>query len=188
MNNISLPHRGVTLLELLVTLTILSLILGISVPAVEALILSNKKSHLVNQYFGAFAYARYQAVSTKTITAICPLDENFQCIDDWNRPISIFPDSDYDASPDSRIIWRTMDPVTDRLRIYSRTGGRGTFHFGPDGMIYGATGSIVICPEDLSTGHMTYIAVNLGGRTRKVTDDNGDGEITLHWGGHVTCN
>lgn len=187
MKQVLLPQRGLTLLELLISLTVLAVILGLSVPLTEALVLSNRRSYLVNQYFGAFAYARHQAVATRSITAICPLDNSFQCTDDWTLPVSVFPDSDYDRRPDDRIIWRTLDPLTDQFLVYSRTGGRGSFHFGPDGMIYGATGSIVICPDDISTGHMTYIAVSLGGRTRQVTDDDGDGTISLHWGGQVSC-
>lgn len=187
MTTLTLRQSGVTLIELLVALAILTITLGISVPAIDSLIQANTKAHTVNNYFGIFAYARHQAVTTRTITAVCPLDANNQCIDDWNRPVSVFPDSNRDGHPDNQEIWRMVEPGSNHLSIHSRTSGRGSLHFGPDGMVHGAAGSIVICPDDLSTGHMTYVAVSRGGRARKVTDDDGDGIIRLSWGGVVRC-
>lgn len=179
--------RGFTLVELLATLVILIIAAGIAVPGLSSLALSNARTSSVNTYFGAFAFARYQAVKTRSIAAICPLNESNQCIDDWNRGISIFPDKDRDQKPDDDIIWRVIPPGSSRLRVHSRTAGSGSFHFGPDGIVYGGTGSLVICPDDVASGQMTYIAVSRGGRARQVKDDDGDGRIRLSWGGEVTC-
>jgi type IV fimbrial biogenesis protein FimT len=179
--------RGFTLVELLITLAILIIAAGIAVPGFSSLALSNARTSSVNTYFGAFAFARHQAVKTRSIAAICPLNESNQCIDDWNREISIFPDTDRNQKPDDDTIWRVIRPGSSRLRVHSRTAGSGSFHFGPDGIVHGGTGSLVICPGDVSSGQMTYIAVNRGGRARQVKDDDGDGRIRLSWGGEVTC-
>lgn len=187
MHSLRFSSKGLTLIELLVTVAILVIALGFTVPNFSRLALSNANAHTVNTYFGAFAFARYQAVGTRSIAGICPLDESNECIDDWNLPISIFPDADRDNRPDSDEIWRVIYPPSQRLRVYSRTAGSGSFHFGPDGIIHGGTGSIVICPDDVSSGQMTYIAVSRGGRARQVSDDDGDGLIRLSWGGNVTC-
>ena len=187
MKTISMPARGVTLIELLTVIAIMTISLGFAIPGMSNLLLSNSKSQLVNTYLGAFNLTRSYAVTKKRITAICPLDGNNECIDDWNLPVSIFPDANRDQKPDGNKIWRVISPSRDRLYIHSRTAGTGSFHFSPDGMIHGAPGSLVICPEDISTGHMTYLAVSRGGRARYVADGNGDGIIRLSWGGKITC-
>lgn len=187
MRNMPLHVRGVTLIELLIVLTILSISLGFAMPGLNGMYLSNSKAKLVNTYFGAFALTRSHAVTTKRIAAICPLGKDNECIDDWSQPVSIFPDADRNQKPDDNEIWRVIPKSSSRFRVHSRTAGTGSFHFSPDGIIHGAPGSLVICPEDISTGHMTYIAVSRGGRARQVRDDNGDGEIRLSWGGKVTC-
>lgn len=187
MRNTPLQVRGVTLIELLLVLAIMAISLGFAVPGANQLYQSNSKSKLVNTYFGAFALTRSHAANTKKVAAICPLGKDNACIDDWNRPVSIFPDADRNGKPDNGEIWRVISKGSDRFQVYSRTAGSGSFHFSPDGIIHGAPGSLVICPEDTSTGHMTYIAVSRGGRARQVRDVNGDGKIRLSWGGKVTC-
>ncbi len=179
--------KGVTLVELLIALFILILIIGIAVPGFNHLTLANTRASAVNTYLGALALARHQAVIARSITAICPLDENNVCIDDWNRPVSIFPDTDKNQQPDNNEVWRVIQAPGTRLHVYSRTAGTGSIHFGPDGLVHGTTGSLVICPEDVSSGQMTYIAVNRGGRARQVSDNDGDGSISLSWGGQVAC-
>jgi len=187
MRNIPWRMRGMTLIELLLVLVILAISFEFSIPGMSGLLQSNSKSQLVNTYLGAFALTRSHAVTTKRISAICPLDEDNECTDDWNLPVSVFPDSDRDGKPDGNEIWRVITKDSDRFRVHSRTAGSGSFHFSPDGIVHGAPGSLVICPDDISTGHMTYIAVSRGGRARKVSDDDGDGEIRLSWGGKITC-
>jgi len=178
---------GFTLVELLVTLVVLAITISIGVPSFNQLVISNHQSELLNRYLGAFAMARSQAVMNGTITAICPLNTASECHDDWNQPVSIFPDADKDQKPDGGEIWRVITVGHNKLKTHSRTGASGSLHFGTDGMIHGGTGSVVICPEDVSSGQMTYVAVSLGGRPRYVTDNDGDGKITLSWGGEVTC-
>ncbi|MGO1503152.1 MAG: GspH/FimT family pseudopilin [Marinobacter sp.] len=187
MKNIPLRMRGMTLIELLIVLAILAISLGFAVPGMNELHQSNSKSKLVNTYFGAFALTRSQAATTQRIAAICPLGNDNECIDDWNQPVSIFPDADRNGKPDDNEIWRVITKSSDRFQVHSRTAGSGSFHFSPDGITHGAPGSLVICPEDISTGHMTYIAVSRGGRARQVKDDDGDGKIRLSWGGKITC-
>ena len=178
---------GFTLVELMITLIVLAIAVSIGIPSLNQLVTSNRHSELLNQYLGAFAMARSQAVTNKTITAICPLDSSAACHDNWNQPVSIFPDADKDQKPDHGEIWRVVTIETESFNINSRTAGSGSFHFGSDGMIHGGTGSVVICPEKASSKQMTYLAVSLGGRARYTTDEDGDGKISLSWGGNITC-
>jgi len=177
---------GFTLVELLVTLLLLSVAVSIALPGFNQLAKSNQHSAILNKYLGAFAIARSHAVKSNTIAAICPLDSSMKCHDNWNNPVSVFPDSDKDQKPDNNIILRVVS-ANEHFNIRSRMGGTGSLHFDRDGMVHGGAGSIVICPKDPNSGHMTYLAINLGGRARYVTDKDNDGEIILSWGGQIKC-
>jgi len=178
---------GFTLVELLIVISIFAISLSVAVPNFQELLLNNAKSEMTNTYRGALALARSHAVSYRKIAAICPLDADSNCTDDWNLPVSVFPDSNRDRKPDNDEIWRVIPKPNNRFSVHSRTGGSGVIHFGPDGIVHGRTGSVVICPQDLSSRQMTYLAVSRGGRARQVSDEDGDGVIKLSWGGRITC-
>ncbi|WP_309045736.1 GspH/FimT family pseudopilin [Marinobacter sediminicola] len=179
-------NRGLTLVELLITLTILSVVFSIALPAMNREVSKSRQRELVATYNGAFSFARSQAVHTGTFVTICPLSSNNQCVDDWALPAAIFPDQDKDLRPDSNTVWKLISPVSN-YRITSRTGGRGYLTFGPNGLTHGASGSLIACPVQSSRQPMSYLGVNRGGRFHAVHDDNFDNKIRLSWGALIQC-
>lgn len=179
-------NRGLTLVELLITLIVISITLSIAVPAMDSEIANARQRALISTYHGAFSFARSQAVNTGVFVTICPLSSGNRCIDDWTLPAAIFPDSDKNLKPDGNTVWKLIQPVTN-YRIKSRTGGRGYLTFGPNGLIYGASGSLVACPKSGAHQPMSYLTVNRGGRFRAVHDKDGDQKIRLSWGALIQC-
>lgn len=179
-------NRGLTLVELLITLIILSILLSIALPAMDREVAKSRQRELIATYNGAFSFARSQAVHAGTFVSICPLSTSNQCVDDWSLPAAIFPDQDKNLQPDSNIVWKVIPPVTS-YRIKSRTGGRGYLTFGPNGLIHGASGSLIACPEQNSRQPMSYLGVNRGGRFRAVHDEDLDNKIHLSWGALIQC-
>ncbi|WP_081698845.1 GspH/FimT family protein [Marinobacter sp. EN3] len=179
-------NRGLTLVELLTTLIILSITLSIAVPAMDKEVVKSRQRELIATYNGAFSFARSQAVHTGALVTICPLTSGNQCVDDWTLPASIFPDRDKDLRPDGNTVWKVIQPVKN-YRMKSRTGGRGYLTFSPSGLVHGASGSLVACPESNSRQPMSYLGVNRGGRFRAVHDKDFDNKIRLSWGALIQC-
>lgn len=179
-------NRGLTLVELLITLIILSILLSIALPAMDREVAKSRQRELIATYNGAFSFARSQAVNTRTHVTICPLSSASRCTDDWTLPVAIFPDHNKDHQPDGNTIWKVIQPV-NHYRIKSRTGGRGYLTFGPKGLIHGASGSLIACPTQGLHQQMSYLTVNRGGRFRAVHDKNGDNKIRLSWGALIKC-
>jgi len=179
-------NKGLTLVELLITLIILSIAFSMAVPAMDREITKSRQRELIATYHGAFSFARSQAIHTGTLVTICPLSSNNRCIDDWTLPAAIFPDGDKDLQPDESTVWKLIQPVPN-YRIKSRTGGRGYLTFGPKGLIHGASGSLIACPEQNSRQPMSYLTVNRGGRFRAVHDKDLDNKIRLSWGALIQC-
>lgn len=180
--------RGFTLVELAITLALLALLAGIASTSWTRLISETRHADIVNGTHRMFALARSYAVHRKILTTICPLSAAQRCVDNWNKPVSVFPDRDNDKRPDNGRIHRVFNLSKSHSRLYSRTAGRGYFQLGPDGMSHGTMGSLVACSQSGNQGvAMSYLALNIGGRLRTLRDKDGDGTIRLPWGTTITC-
>ncbi|MHC4712818.1 MAG: type II secretion system protein [Planctomycetota bacterium] len=91
--------RGFTLIEMLVTLAIMVLVIGISIPIVATARASARRSDAVNSVRGALAAAREAAVERRTVVAI-----EFVSSTDVNRgDVMILTDKSVDVTGDRRI-------------------------------------------------------------------------------------
>ncbi len=179
---------GVTLIELLVALTILSIVSLLTITFWTAFVERNKHRSIVQNYHQLFEYARWMAASSKNLVTVCPLDQDTTCVDDWNLPVSVFPDANNDKQPDANRVWRQIAPPETPYSVRSRTANRGYLQFNPTGMIHGASGGLVLCPDHSGPGRkITYIAINKGGRFRSESVDSDIGSIRLKWGALIDC-
>lgn len=180
--------QGFTLIEVLLTLSIFALLAGFVSTSLTPLLSSNRHIDVINTTTRMFALARSHAIHSNTLTTICPLSSAMECIDDWNKPVSVFPDANNDRRPDDGEIYQRFEPGNEMSTLYSRTAGRGYFQLSSDGMSHGSMGSLVVCTRS-GTGspRMSYIALNIGGRIRVLNDEDQDGVIRLPWGATLTC-
>ncbi|MDX1817846.1 MAG: GspH/FimT family pseudopilin [Marinobacter sp.] len=181
------PEAGFTLLELIITLAILTILSTFVTQGWSRWVNQSRQRALLEDYHAIFAYARWTAASTRSLVTLCPLSDQNRCVDDWTRPVSVFTDRNNDKKPDNDRILRTLAPDFGTFSLRSRTAGRGYFQFNEKGMTHGAMGSLVLCPKDATTGTMTYMPVNLAGRFRVQYDRDADGIIRLSWGGKISC-
>lgn len=178
---------GFTLLELVIAIAILGIVSSLTVQGWSTALERGRHRSILDTYHNFFAFARWAAASKRSLVTICPLSEQNECVDDWQRPVSVFMDADNDKKPDNGEILREMQPVNPPFTMRSRTAGRGYFQFNEKGFAYGSLGSLVLCPANLETATMTYMAVNMAGRFRVQSDKDGDGIIRLRWGAKISC-
>lgn len=178
---------GFTLLELIITVAILSIVLSFATYAWTSFVERGRARSIVENYHSLFAFARWSAASQRTFVTICPLNSNLECTDSWDQAVHVFTDKNNDKKPDDGKIMRHLAPEHHPFSVRSRTAGRGYFQFNSNGMIHGPTGSLVACPTSNTTGTMMYMAVNKGGRFRVEYDTDRDGEIRLRWGSVIKC-
>lgn len=83
-------QRGFTMLELMVTIAVLAIIMGMAAPSFRNMMLSNSLSAAGNEVIAALQLARMEAVRRRGNVEVCPTTDGEECGgDDWARFIVI---------------------------------------------------------------------------------------------------
>lgn len=92
--------KGLCLVELLITVSIIIILASIAIPNFEILIAQNRLENQIARLFKSLYLARHYAVSHSTYVTLCPLVNN-RCQKNWNKPIMVFIDQNLDLTLDS---------------------------------------------------------------------------------------
>ena len=96
------PCGGFTSIELMVTLTVALILVGIAIPAFSHMTAQNRLATTANDFVSAFAMARQSAVQLGAPVTLCAGDSSgcFAAVD-WSRGWVAFADRDRDGSLDA---------------------------------------------------------------------------------------
>ena len=159
--------RGVSLLELAVTIAIAVICATLAIPAYHHLLRENRSDTAIHLLTSLFASARATAVTYNRITTVCPTDGvSAWCREDgnWSRGWMMFTDTDGDRQPDAAedVLRLQPFPIHPSLRMVSGTG-RPQLRYLPDGRSAGSNLTIRLCD---ASQLLAEVVVNNGGRPR----------------------
>lgn len=180
-------EQGLSLIELIITVAILSILISIAIPGTNKLVETSQGSAEVNAILGFLALARQEAVMSGKIVTVCPLNESRQCGRDWNHDVSMFHDPQNNRSADSNTNIIRVLPSTSYGTRTTRSLSRSYFQFRPNGMMYSDLGNITWCPPSNSTTAAAHIVISKGGRARVAKDQDNDGVVDRANGKPVSC-
>lgn len=108
---------GFSLLELMTTVAVLAVLLGIAIPSFTMLINSNRLTSQANELVASLQYARSEAVRLNNRVTLCPSTDGSTCGgDDWARTITLRASDDVvlrdTASAGKTVISADVDSVT----------------------------------------------------------------------------
>lgn len=180
-------HHGFTLLELLVTLVIISFALAIAIPPLGQSLQKNAVYSDSRELLHLVKLARQSAVFSSVRVVVCAVDASKNCTRDWSEDFLVFTDNNANNHLDAaeRIVqyWQHDNPST---RIQWRGFGPGFLRFKQSGTA-AENGAFTVCPADGNIYHARQLVINRVGRAYMSRDQDGDGIVEYGNNREPTC-
>lgn len=167
---------GLTLLELMLTLSILAIVSTLAMPAFADLRRNAVRTATVNDLLHALYLARSEAINRMEVVSVCKSIDGKRCGNDlpgWETGWLVFVNHDRDQPP-------AVDPDEPVLRTWTGwpqgriTANRPAFSFRPVQQS-GVNGTILFCD---SRGEARAIVISQTGRPRATDRDADDRPLT----------
>lgn len=162
--------RGFTLIELMVTLGVLAVVIGIAAPLFTTMTNGNRLTGAANETVAAFQIARSEAIRRNVRTVLCESADSVTCRNGspWRGWI-VFTDFNRNNIPDAGEIMRTGTFDTPLVVLTSSNIANNRVVFRADGLAYNDTAllqaNLRIClPANQPETNARDIAITLGGR------------------------
>ncbi len=171
----SLPSQGMTMIELLVTLSVLAILLAIGVPAFNQFVVSSRLTAYSSDIFSALFLARSEAIKRNGRVVLCKSVDGQTCASagSWNQGWIVFADPNNNASRDAgELIVHTMSALQNGYTLDGNSLISSYVSYDSQGMTQqtsGAfqTGTFTLCPPaPAASGQGWTIVVSASGRPR----------------------
>ena len=162
--------KGFTLLELIITIAIAAILLGVAIPSFQSLISSTRIYSQTRTLFNALVMTRSRAITSGHRTIACPSIDGEQCNKDnkWHHQLIVFEDRNRDGkrNPKNEPVIYTAE-AAKQLNIYSgssysSSGARRKVAYYPMGHAYGSTITITVCDKRGATQPYLIVVSNFG--------------------------
>ena len=174
-------QEGFTIIELMITLLVASILVGIAVPSFQTFIKRNQADTLQSRVASAVATARTEAASRNTFVSMCASDNGTACGGSWNNGWIIY------ENPDNNAV-KHADEIA--IEVFSHSGG-STFSFvqgqntgnnlsqitfNQQGFLAGVqTVVVTVCEPGGDVKYARGLFINASGLVVKTKDNDGDG-------------
>lgn len=186
-----MPPRGITLVELLVTLAIVALLGALALPGLRSLRDQSDSTLAVNQLMGQLALARSSAILQHARVSLCPSPgagpgsghhpgTNTGCgaRDSWHLGALLFIDSNGNGRREPAEAELRRFPPLATGRVYWRAfRNRAYLQYLPNGHTPWQNGSFHYCATSGAPNLARIVILTASGRSRVARDSNGDGVV-----------
>ena len=159
--------RGFTLIELMVTLTVATILITVAVPGFRTIIQNNRVSAQSNDLLTALTLARSEALKRGVQVSVCSSDDQADCDTvpntDWENGWIVFVDDNSDGKKDAgEDIIRVWDGLSGSPTL---TGTVNTIQYLPTGLIDPATAqTLTLTPSSCKGKQQRTLSITVVGR------------------------
>jgi type IV fimbrial biogenesis protein FimT len=151
MHENSSGNKGLTVIELLITIAVAAILLSVAVPSLQTFTANNQIFAAQASIVEGLNLARFTAVTSGEEVAICPSANESACSDDnWDKGWIVFDNSDGNEIPAD----------AERLRVSTLTGGLSD----------SANGQMVVFESDGTTTLSSAVTITICHMDTDVTD------------------
>jgi type IV fimbrial biogenesis protein FimT len=168
-------HKGFTLVELMVSVSVISILAAIAIPNFNDFIVRMRVDNEVSKLHRLLLLTRNSAINSGQKAILCPLDHSLKCTTQWHKELSVFIDINNNKKFDAneKVIRLRAEINTGDKLIYGK--GRNRITFKPTGGLSGlANGTFRYCPQDYEL-FSRGIVVARSGRVYQSSDIDNDG-------------
>ncbi|CAD5266271.1 Prepilin-type N-terminal cleavage/methylation domain-containing protein [Alteromonas sp. 38] len=175
---------GFTLLEMLITVAILAILVGVVAPSINTILVKNRVTGDINTLSAIAQQARFSAVNEQFDVILCPTTNYDTCVSDWANAKMVFIDENANGSRDSsESLIASSDPLNTGNII---SGISGAISFSEQGSI-STSATITICPKSKDASYASALLLSLYGRISVAIDSDNDGVNEDLSGTALTC-
>jgi prepilin-type N-terminal cleavage/methylation domain-containing protein len=193
---------GFTLVELMVTLTISAILIGVAIPSFRTLITNNAVENLQSRLAGAITFARSEAATRNSVVTLCSSNTGAGCVaNQWTAGWIVFVDSNGNqtadpaagAVPAEEILQRYQSNNTYPIKFQQEAVGAGAaaplsaLSFTSQGFVRGEIRAFAtFCSPDNKPQYTKGLTVERSGRVmqaKEIAFDTGNGKTILN----LTC-
>ncbi|MEH6473795.1 MAG: GspH/FimT family pseudopilin [Halopseudomonas sp.] len=191
-------NSGFTLIELMITLSLVAILVGLVAPGFTTFIQSNRLSGQINTLIGTIHLARAEAANRRMVVTLCASDNGANCnTTSWEKGWILFSDDSINAeidTSDGDELLMYQEPLAggNTLRASGFDGtGLGVLQFSITGFVLSTDpepGTYTLC-DDRGANEAKAIVVNISGVSRLAVDENNNGIVNDHQGAaeDVSC-
>lgn len=173
--------KGFTLVELMVTLAIAVILLGLAAPSFVDIIKDNRLTTQINSLSASLNLARSEAI--KRSTDIIILSKNGTS---WESGWTVFNDTNGNNTPESAEVIRVEGPASNNITIKAN-GSISRITYRASGLA-GTAGTFTLCDDRTDPEkYAKALIINSIGRVRVATDSNNNGIVEGGDGNNVSC-
>lgn len=166
--------RGMTLLELLVSLSILTILLSLALPALSHTLKRTHNYTLTKQMIQLIQYARSESIVKRRVITLCGSSNQQDCDGQWSKHILMFVDQNQNGKRDDgdRLLQVVSTVKSGETLQWRSFGNKPYLQLHPNGRTWYQNGNFTYCPADGDARYALHWFLNTSGRLRIAPDKN----------------
>jgi type IV fimbrial biogenesis protein FimT len=188
---------GFTIIELLITVVVISIVLTVAIPSFQSSIEKNNVTASISEFSASLRLARTEAVKRGRVVVVCPTNNQATCSGIWANGWLVFEDTDgsssYSAAADDMIqIHGELDlgsiiEWSDSGSAIWDNDSSTQIEFTSRGLINTPSGTFKICSRSRKQEWARSLVIGLVGSLRYGIDSNNDSIFEDESGTNLTC-